>query len=217
MTPSSDAVALEPGELIATSTVDELGLYERPGDEAPMDSYGPWSAYGSPTTLMGFATQSIAGTEWIQVELVGSPNHRQAWVRADDVETSSTDVAVHIYLEERELELMNGDDIALASEVVIGAPESPTPPGTFFLTDPLDFSSNPSGVYGAYALGTNGYSETLDEFNGGDPQIAIHGTDQPELMGQNISNGCIRVPNDIVLELADAMELGTLVIVHASR
>jgi lipoprotein-anchoring transpeptidase ErfK/SrfK len=96
---------------------------------------------------------------------------------------------------------------------VIGAPRTPTPLGTFFITDPVDLKSNPNGAYGAYALGLSGYSEVLFEFAGGPGQIAVHGTNNPSQVGQDISNGCIRVPNDIILQIADQAPLGTPVII----
>ncbi len=41
----------------------------------------------------------------------------------------------------------------------------------------------------------------------------IHGTDAPWLIGQNVSKGCIRMHNDHVIELFDAVKVGTKVTV----
>lgn len=57
----------------------------------------------------------------------------------------------------------------------------------------------------------------LEEFNGAPPQLAIHGTNQPELIGQNISNGCIRMFNEDIMTVVENTGLGTPVIIHASR
>jgi len=65
----------------------------------------------------------------------------------------------------------------------------------------------------AYALGLSGYSEVLFSFNGGPGQIAVHGTNNPSQVGQNISNGCVRVPNDVIVQIADQAPLGTPVII----
>lgn len=54
----------------------------------------------------------------------------------------------------------------------------------------------------------------LDSFDGGPPQLAIHGTPNPEQMGQDISNGCIRLPDEVVLAVAEHVELGTPVHIH---
>ena len=61
---------------------------------------------------------------------------------------------------------------------------------------------NPGGPYGTYAFGLSGRSNVLTEFAGGDGQIAIHGTNQPQLVGTASSHGCIRVTNDVANQLA---------------
>ena len=220
-TPASTASAapgaLDVGEVILTAGEGGIALYDAPGDGEPAESLGRWSLYGSPLTLMGFAEATVDDERWVEVELVGAPNHRRAWVREADASVSSTDVAIHVFLEERELEVMQGDESAMRTTVVVGAEESPTPLGTFWITDPLDFSANPTGVYGAYALGLNGYSEVLEEFNGGPPQVAIHGTNDESVLGKAVSNGCIRLANEDVLAVAELAPIGTPVIVHASR
>ena len=45
-------------------------------------------------------------------------------------------------------------------------------------------------------------------------EIAIHGTDHPELLGDQISHGCIRMSNEDVLRLYGELEVGTPVIIH---
>lgn len=45
-------------------------------------------------------------------------------------------------------------------------------------------------------------------------EIAIHGTDNPELLGDAISHGCIRMSNEDVLRLYDELEVGAPVIIH---
>lgn len=45
-------------------------------------------------------------------------------------------------------------------------------------------------------------------------EIAIHGTDQPELLGDDVSHGCIRMSNDDVLRLYEELEVGAPVIIH---
>ena len=99
----------------------------------------------------------------------------------------------------------------------VGSPATPTPVGTFYITDPIDLAANPTGVYGTFALGLSAYSEALDSFKGTIPQIAIHGTNVPGSIGQSVSNGCIRMQNDTVKSLGGRVGLGTPVIVSASR
>lgn len=45
------------------------------------------------------------------------------------------------------------------------------------------------------------------------PDLAIHGTDRPELIGQRVSHGCIRLENRYALRLYNAAQIGTEVII----
>jgi lipoprotein-anchoring transpeptidase ErfK/SrfK len=96
----------------------------------------------------------------------------------------------------------------LTTPVAVGSPESPTPTGHFFLVDKLDTQSA-SSAYGPFAFGLSGHSDVLTEFAGGDGQIGIHGTNDPSSIGNAVSHGCVRVPNDVIAQLNDLVPLGT--------
>lgn len=49
--------------------------------------------------------------------------------------------------------------------------------------------------------------------NGVDTYFRIHGTTQPQSIGQSVSNGCIRMLNDHVIDLYQRVPLGTVVTV----
>ena len=49
--------------------------------------------------------------------------------------------------------------------------------------------------------------------NGKDTYFRIHGTTQPESIGQSVSNGCIRMINSHVVHLYDQVPIGTVVTV----
>ncbi|MEX2572212.1 MAG: L,D-transpeptidase [Gemmatimonadota bacterium] len=44
--------------------------------------------------------------------------------------------------------------------------------------------------------------------------IAVHGTNNPELLGQSVSHGCIRMTNEAVRRLYHEVEIGTPVIIY---
>lgn len=44
--------------------------------------------------------------------------------------------------------------------------------------------------------------------------IALHGTSRPELLGQDVSHGCIRMTNEAARELYYAVDVGTPVIIY---
>jgi lipoprotein-anchoring transpeptidase ErfK/SrfK len=54
----------------------------------------------------------------------------------------------------------------------------------------------------------------LSEFAGGDGQIGIHGTNVPASIGEAVSHGCVRVPNDVITTLATTVPVGTPVTIH---
>ncbi|NYI40707.1 L,D-transpeptidase [Demequina lutea] len=207
---------IAPGKAILTSTVGTLDVFDAPGGTVTR-GLSRYTYYSSPLTLMAIDKGEADGDTWYQVLLPGKPNGQTGWVRASDVTVSSTDTVIHVYLAEHELDLVVDGTVAMTAPVAVGAPATPTPLGTFYITDSIDLSTNPSGVYGSYALGLSGYSEALDSFKGTLPQIAIHGTYLPESVGKSVSNGCIRMRNDAVHNLAARVGLGTPVIVSASR
>ena len=50
-----------------------------------------------------------------------------------------------------------------------------------------------------------------------DTLYRIHGTNQPEYIGQAISSGCIRMTNEDVIDLYSHVKMGTIVVVLAPK
>ena len=73
--------------------------------------------------------------------------------------------------------------------------------------------ADPSGPFGPGAIGISAFSEVLTGWTQGGP-IAIHGTNRPELLGRAVSNGCIRLRNDLLQRLFDRTRAGTPVTVR---
>lgn len=58
------------------------------------------------------------------------------------------------------------------------------------------------------------HSDTLTEFAGGPGQVGIHGTNRPDLIGERVSSGCVRLDNDDIRALVDLqVPLGMPVII----
>lgn len=144
--------------------------------------------------------------EWLKVHIPVRPNGTTGYVRTSEVDLSSTKYRVELHLGERLLRAFNGPDKIVETKVVIGSPFTPTPTGTFYITDIVPQTS-PS--YAPFALATNGYSEIMDQFDTGVPVVALHGTNHPEQVGEARSNGCIRVPNELIQQMADTLPQGT--------
>ncbi|MEM7326075.1 MAG: L,D-transpeptidase [Actinomycetota bacterium] len=182
---------------------DVVEVFDRP-DGVPITTLAPTTTFG--TTRVLLAEESDG--DWVRVRLPARPNHRTGWIRSTNVQLETVDLAVTIDLQSRTMVVRSGLDMILQTPIAIGTDENPTPTGTFYVTDKLE-TPDPEGAYGPYALGLSGYSETLTEFAGGDGQIGIHGTDEPETIGHAASHGCIRLPNDVISTLAETLPLGT--------
>jgi lipoprotein-anchoring transpeptidase ErfK/SrfK len=165
--------------------------------------------FGSPRALL--VVDRAPG--WVRVQLPIRPNGSAGWVPEDAVDLVAGDHRVEVDLAARRLTVFDGDEVVLETPVAVGAPDAPTPTGTFALIDRLQ-SPDPNSPYGPFALGLSAHSDTFSEFAGGDGQIGIHGTDDPSSIGQPVSHGCVRVPNDVVTLLATALPLGTPVTIR---
>lgn len=146
--------------------------------------------------------------EWLRVMIPARPNQMEGWIRAADVDRSTTTHRMELTLSDFTLRVFDGDQVVEETQVVIGKDTTYTPTGRFYLNEKIE-QSNPDGFYGPWVLSTSAYSESLDTFDGGLPVVAFHGTNQPELIGTKASNGCIRLPNDVITRLAEILPAGT--------
>jgi lipoprotein-anchoring transpeptidase ErfK/SrfK len=108
----------------------------------------------------------------------------------------------------------NANDVIYSGPVAVGAPETPTPTGSYYLYVLLQ-APDPSGPYGPFAYGLSSHSDALETFAGGDAEIGIHGNDDSSALGQSVSHGCIRMDNGAITDLASKLPLGTPVDVTA--
>ena len=71
----------------------------------------------------------------------------------------------------------------------------------------------PNAAFGPWVVSLGVFSDAINTFGsaGGLPKVALHGTNRPDLLGQHGSNGCIRMPNDIISIIADEVPIGTRV------
>jgi lipoprotein-anchoring transpeptidase ErfK/SrfK len=136
------------------------------------------------------------------------PNGSQGWVRASDVTVVPTPYHIAVSVRGHTLTLYQGASAVLSVPAGIGTSSTPTPGGVFYIKE-LKQPPDPNGAYGPYAFGLSGYSPVLTDFNGGNGEIGIHGTNEPSSVGKNVSHGCIRVSNADITRLAKMLPLGT--------
>ena len=100
---------------------------------------------------------------------------------------------------QRRLTLFSGNSPVRQFPVAIGKTATPTPLGNYAIATKI---MNPGGVLGTRWMGLN-----YDAYG-------IHGTNRPWLIGQMVSNGCIRMHNHNAEELFALIIVGTPVYIR---
>lgn len=114
------------------------------------------------------------------------------------VKNARNSYTITINTNARTLTLFKNGKVQRVYPVAVGKPSTPTPKGTFNI---INKAVNPGGPYGIRWLGLNAPKGNY----------GIHGTNNPSSIGKGISNGCIRMHNNNVLELSNIVSIGTLV------
>ncbi len=141
------------------------------------------------------ARRGADGLWWYKLSLPGRPNGRRGWVRSDLVDVRPVRNRITVDRGARTIEVRRIGDgkLLLRSVVAVGKPGAETPLGRNFYVQsryvPVD------AFFGTYALETSAYSRLTDWPGGG--VVGIHGTSLPQLLGQAVSHGCIRVRNTV--------------------
>ena len=193
---------------VAQAKVPQVAVYAEPDDAgAPIHRLASPTESGSPLV---FTIDGDATGPWLKVNLPVRPNGSQGYIRSADVQLGSTDYSVKVELGAHRLTVTKGTEVVVDTPIGVGTAETPTPGGVYYLKELLE-PPDPNGAYGPYAYGLSGFSNNpeLANFNGGDGIIGIHGTNQPDKIGSDVSHGCIRVSNEVITEMAASLPLGT--------
>ncbi len=150
--------------------------------------------------------------EWVKVVLPTRPQH-EGWVRRSDVVVSRHRWHVDIDVSDNVLRVWEGDRLELETLIVDGRASTPTPLGRFYLNERV--AQSPGTFYAPWILSTNAFSDTLERFSGEVPIFALHGGGYENTIGSSISNGCIRIPPDVVERMGEILPMGTPIDVHA--
>jgi lipoprotein-anchoring transpeptidase ErfK/SrfK len=164
---------------------------------------------GGPQSLLVLGAHASArGGVWYRVRLPSRPNTAAAWLPADVVRVERTPWRVRVRLSRRTAELFRSGKRVARWTVAVGTPANPTPTGLLAISEVVR-QDDPSAFWGPYILTLTAHSNTLDEFQGADARTALHGTSQPNLLGQAVSHGCVRLPNDAADRLGRSVTPGT--------
>ena len=152
---------------------------------------------------------------WLEVRHT-SLGEGAGWVHAqnDSLVWRPRRVRLVADLSRRELVVRFGDaGVERRISVGIGAPDTPTPPGEYYVTDKLrgaDFGE----FYGCCILALSGTQPNLPQGWSGGDRLAIHGSPTPT-WGQSVSNGCFHARTADLRYLMKTVPLGTVVTVRA--
>lgn len=151
------------------------------------------------------AVLGATGVVWVHLRVPARPNGQTGWVPADRLSALYV-VRTQLVIDRgaRTATLYRAGHEVWRSRVGVGAPQTPTPRGRFYVREVLRGDGR---AYGPWAFGTSAYSRLSDWPRGG--VVGLHGTDRPQLIPGAPSHGCVRIPNDRVRALKRLMRVGT--------
>jgi len=186
-----------------------IALRARPGGGV-LAHLGSKTEFGSPQTL------SIAFRKgrWLAVRSSALGNKQLAWVdaRSARLHLLRRPLSLEVDLSRRELRIHEREDVTRRISVAIGAPDTPTPPGEFFVTDKLRGASF-GPYYGCCILALSGRQPNLPRGWSGGDRLAIHGA-PTATWGHAVSNGCLHADEPDLRYLMKTVPLGASVVVH---
>jgi len=187
--------------------------YRRPGS-LPFARFDRLNVNRFPTVFRVLAAVRTRDCKarWYRVQLPIKPNGVTGYVRAAAVDTGRVRSRVLVDLSARRLTLFRNGKQAFRTTVAVGSSATPTPTGRYYVNQRL-IPSDDSGPYGPAAIGISAYSNVLTGWVQGGP-VAIHGTNEPWSIGRAVSNGCIRVRNEVLRRLFRVTPAGTPVLIR---
>lgn len=178
-----------------------------------LQPFGSWN--GGPVVLQIAQVKTVGDTRWLRVRLPIRPNGSTGWLPASQVAVSKLRHRITISRTSRRLTLLRDGKRVGSTRIVIGAPGTPTPAGSFAV---LEVVRQPKGqVLGPWALHLTAHSNVLDDYGGGPGRVALHGRSGGLLndpLGSARSHGCVRMPNAFVSRLAKVAVEGTPVVIR---
>lgn len=164
------------------------------------------TTWGGPTVSPVIATMG----DYLEIRLGTRPNGSTAWVRKEDVTTSTTPYRIVISVSQRRLTLLENGSLVYSAPVGVGQAQWATPLGPSFVTAEVVTPANQRYIYGPLVIMTGTHSDVFTTFDGGDGTVGIHGypSDPASTMGVASSHGCIRA-NPATISTLSEVPVGT--------
>lgn len=213
VTKGAPAPSCTPGQVTTVAAMNNtrygaaINVYREPSTASQL-----LASLGVGLEIKGAVVFTVIRTEgdWLHVNVPVRPNGTTGWIKKSDVHTFQHRYAIRISRAARKMVVCNAGRVIQTEVVAIGQSIYPTPTGTFFTADLVKPKAGSGGAYGPFAYGLSAFSESpeLEDWNGGDGRVAIHGTNAPKLLGQAVSHGCIRVSNTGITKMKNTLPLG---------
>jgi len=212
-------VAKEPGKLppgrgfILARVREDVLAYDRPGGR-PTAWLRTETPFGEPRTLG--VVQVRDKRRWLGVHSPVFANDETGWIPNDPdaLDLSRTRISLRVSLADTEIDLRRADRTVREIPIAVGRAGTETPTGRFQVTDKLPADRFPAGPYGCCIIPLSARQPKLPEGWAGGDRIAIHGTSQPESIGQAASNGCLRASDADLQVLMRDVPVGAPVFIH---
>ena len=138
--------------------------------------------------------------------------------RAEAANTVNTEVVrrlVVVSIPDRKLAVIENDQVVQVYTVAVGAPNSPSPTGTFTIVNRV---ANPTYYHPGKMIPAGPQNPIGTRWIGlSQKGYGIHGTDEPSSIGYAKSHGCIRLRNADVERLFARVRPGDVVELHGER
>ena len=215
--PQPAPVTQGPETLIAELRGSAVALRAPRADARPrlrLSGAGTWSG-GLQGLMVTGRHRDGAGRDWVRVQLPVRPNGSRGWLPLAKVRLWRTHTRFLVRLGSRRLEIWSGRRRVATFPIGIGRPGTPTPTGRFAIQDPLRTPARLRPVYGPWTLILTAHSEAIDQFNGGDALIGIHGAGNGRAwrVGEASSFGCVILSDRDLAAVARRAWPGTPVVI----
>jgi hypothetical protein len=189
----------------------ELALRSRPFGPV-LARVGSRTPFGSPRALSVVTTRR---GRWLAVTEAGVGQNRAVWVDASSgaLRYARTRFELEVDLSARTLVLRRNGTAVRRVSVGVGRAGSPTPTGTFAVTDKLEGAAY-SAAYGCCILALSATQPNLPPGWSGGNRIAIHGTLSTSDFGRAVSAGCVHASDSDLRYLMRTVPLGTPVVIR---
>jgi lipoprotein-anchoring transpeptidase ErfK/SrfK len=153
------------------------------------------------------------GSEWLQVRALRNRTQVKVWIPRWATRRVWVRYAIKIDISSRLATIYRDGKVARRFRVVVGAPSTPTPTGTWYVVDRMHLHN--SWSQGRWALATSAFSRVLKRFDGGQGQVALHARGLlRDPVGTAASHGCVRFNNGDIAWMAAHVPNGTQILIQ---